>query len=173
MDKILIYILIGLALLFAVQSIIKIVGFYWRAGYEHRREKREQKKQEQLKWQYANVNNNNWLLEKITQSRFIIFKGGWGKGKSILMNLVAHFLYTKERINVFQNLRYNQVMRPEYTKEYIALMQDCKLPIYSNLDFVLKSQATELKSQELAPYIQLKKKAIQKAGAPDAPPPAG
>lgn len=42
-------------------------------------------------------------------------------------------------------------------------MQDSKLPVYSNLDFILKLQDTRLGSQELAPYIQQKKKAIQKA----------
>lgn len=163
MDKILVYILIALALFFLLQTFIKVFAFYWKAGYEHRRDKQEQKKQEKLKWQYAKVNSNNWLLEKITQSRFIIFRGGWGKGKSILMNLVAYYLYTKEKTNLFNNLRYNQVMRPEYTKEYFKLIQDCKLPIYSNLDFILKTQDNELKSQELDPYIKLQKKAIQKA----------
>ena len=163
MDKIIVYILIALALLFVVQAIIKIIGFYWRVGYEHRREKRERKKQEKLKWQYAQVGSNNWLLDKITQSRFIIFRGGWGKGKSILMNLVAHYLWAKERANIFDNIRYNKVMRADYINDYILLMQNNKLPIYSNLDFIQISQDTTYCSQALDPYIQLKKKAIQKA----------
>lgn len=163
MDKIIIYILIALTLFFVLQAVIKIFAFYWKAGYENRRKQREKKKQEQLKWQYAKVSSNNWLLENITQSRFIIFRGGWGKGKSILMNLVAHYLWTKEQTNFNNNLRYNQVMRPEYTKEYFKLIQDNKLPIYSNLDFILKTQDKKLNSQELDPYIKLQKKAIQKA----------
>ena len=159
MDKILQYILIGVALLFVMQVIVKVLTFYWRAGYEHRRDKREQRKLEKRKWDYAQVGSNNWLLDKITQSRFIIFKGGWGKGKSILMNLVAHYLYAKEHANIYAQMRYNSIMRPDYTREYLTLERDDKLPIYSNLDFVENNH----KSQELEPYLKLERRAIQKA----------
>jgi hypothetical protein len=164
MDKILVYILLGSALLFAGSVVSKVVAFYWRAGYEDRKRTREQRRQEKAKWKYAQVGANNLLLERIIQTRFIIFKGSWGKGKSILMNLVAHYLYAKELDSIQQQLRYNKIMRPDYTREYFALRESGWLPIYSNLDFIVgENSATQLRSQELEPYIKLQQRAIQKA----------
>lgn len=158
------YILVGASLFFAVSVASKVISFYWKASYDYRREKRERRKQEKLKWKYAQVSGNNLLLERIIQTRFIIFKGSWGKGKSILMNLVAHYLYAKEHDSINKQLRYNTIMRPDYTREYFDLQERGLLPIYSNLDFI--SGALEnggLRSQELDAYIKLKKRAIQKA----------
>ncbi len=158
------YILIGAILFFAVSVTSKIFAFYWKAGYDYRRQKREKRKEEKQKWKYAQVEANNLLLERIIQTRFIIFKGSWGKGKSILMNLVAHYLYTKELDSIQNQLRYNLVMRPDYTREYFDLLERGFLPIYSNLDFIDEaSYNATLRSQELEPFIKLKQRAIQKA----------
>lgn len=160
MDKILQYILIGVGLFLLALIIATIFMIYWKSSYDTRKREREQKKLEKLKWQYAKVSKNNFILEKITQTRFIIFKGSWGKGKSILMNLVAHYLWEKELNNINSQLRYNRIMRADYLSEYEALTQENLLPVYSNLDFI---QDNTLKSQELEPFITLKRKAIQKA----------
>ena len=73
------------------------------------------------------------------------------------MNLVAHYLWEKEANNINSQLRYNRIMRADYLREYEALTQNNLLPVYSNLDFI-KDNA--LKSQELEPYIKLKRRAI-------------
>ena len=160
MDKILEYILMGVGLLLLALILATIFSTYWKSSYDTRKRNREQKKLEKLKWQYAKVSKNNYILEKVTQTRFIIFKGSWGKGKSILMNLVAHYLWEKELNNINSQLRYNRIMRADYLSEYEALTQENLLPVYSNLDFI---QGNTLKSQELEPYIKLKRRAIQKA----------
>ena len=136
---------------------------YWKSSYDTRKREREQKKLEKQKWKYAKVNKNNFILEKITQTRFIVFKGSWGKGKSILMNLVAHHLWEKEQNNIYSQIRYNRIMRADYLREYETLTQNGLLPIYSNLDLIEYEKKQDYRSQELEPYIKLSKKAIQKA----------
>lgn len=161
MDKILWYILVGLGLFFGLKIFVKAFGFYWAKGYEKRQQKREKRKLEKLKWKYANVNKNNPLLERIAQNRFVIFKGDLGKGKSILMNVTAHYLWQKFEEQNHKQRRYNKVMRSDYVAECNNLKDNNMLPIYSNLDFVYKDKKEELKSQELLPYLTLHKRAIQ------------
>lgn len=140
-----------------------ILAHWYKASYEERRKKREEKRIEKQKWKYANITNGNPLLEKIISSRFIIFNGELGKGKSILMNLTGHYLYEKQEQYNHKHRRYIRVMYPDYVAEYKQITEQNKLPIYSNLDFVLKNKESTLKSQDLIPFITLQRKAIHRA----------
>ena len=162
MEQIYIYIMVGAGALFVAILFALILAHWYKATYEDRRKKREQKRLEKLKWKYANIKNGNPLLEKIVSSRFIIFMGGLGKGKSILMNLTAHYLYEKQEDYNKKHKRFNRVMLKDYVLEYEKLKEQKKLPIYSNLDFVLNEKKTKLKSQDLIPFITLQRRAIQR-----------
>ncbi|MBQ8749666.1 MAG: hypothetical protein IJZ29_04300 [Clostridia bacterium] len=159
-NKIVLYILIGIAFYFVLKIIFSIIAFYWKAGYESRKKKREERKKERLKWKYAKVNVNNPLLKRIASNRFIICMGSLGKGKSITMNLITHFLVKLREKENKKNKRYNKVMKPEYFTNEQELQKNELLPVYSNLDF--KDRETDFKSQELLKYITLSKKAVQK-----------
>ena len=160
------YILVGLAIYFFLLLVLKIFGalinifvFYWKQGYEERKKKRLERKKERLKWRYAKVKLDNPLLNQIISNRFIICKGGLGKGKSITMNLIAHFLVkSRERQNK-KNVRYNKIMNYEYFVQEKTFKKNNILPIYSNLDFVEKKKH----KQDLLPYLCLQKRACYKA----------
>lgn len=161
-DIILQYICICACVLLAIkilQGITKVFWFYWKQSYEERKKKREARKQEKLKWRYAKVTLDNPLLKQIISNRFIICKGGLGKGKSITMNLIAHFLNETREEEKRKNARYNKVMKPDYVKQELELKEQDLLPIYSNLDFAENG----MKKQELLPYLCLQKRAVQKA----------
>lgn len=157
------YILVGIGTFFAIKIFVKIFGFYWSKGYEQRQEKRKQKKFEKQKWKYVNVNRKNPLLKRITKARFIVLKGIWGAGKSILMNVIAHFLYTTIEYHNKKNRRYLKAMNPDYIKQYYDLKRQGLLPIYSNLDFLSNYERQKLQKQDIVPYITLQRKAIYKA----------
>ena len=163
LDIILWYILAGLCVYFVLHWLAKIFGFYWRAGYNKRQEKRKQKRIEKQKWKFVNVNIKNPLLKQITKARFIVLKGIWGAGKSILMNVIAHFLFTNIERHNKKNKRYQKSMNPDYFKQYLDLQKQGKLPVYSNLDFVYSDKKGKLKKQDIVPFITLQKKAIYKA----------
>ena len=154
--NILLYITIALV----AYAVISLLLFHHKANYEERRKKREAKKLEKLKWKYKTININNPLLKKITQSRFIVIKGLWGAGKSILMNVIAHYLYESKNTYDKRNKRYYQHMNNQYLEENTQLEKDKLLPVYSNLDFV--EYKTRYKSQDILPYITLQKRAVQK-----------
>lgn len=113
------------------------------------------------KWKYSKIHEDNILLKDITQSRFIIIKGDWGKGKSILMNIIAKFLYKKKEIQDNENKRYLKFIKRDYLEQLKKLDEEKKLPIYSNLDF--KDVESGKVSQDLEPYIKLQKKAVPQA----------
>lgn len=160
MDNIIRYILIGAGIFLAVSIFSRLFVFYWRAGYDERKKKREQKRIEKQKWKYAHIQNGNPLLENITTTRFIIIEGDKGSGKTLIMNLVSHYLYDKQADFNKKHKRYNRVMNSDYAKEYNNLKEQNKLPIYSNLEFVEKDKKGIKKSQDLIPYLTLRKKAI-------------
>lgn len=159
-NKTLMYILIGIVFYFALKIIFSIIAFYWKAGYEARKKKREERKKERLKWKYAKVNINNPLLKRIATNRFIICMGSLGTGKSITMNLITRFLIALRQKEYEKNKRYNRIMKAEYFTSEQELQEQELLPVYSNLDF--KDRETNFKSQELLKYITLSKKAVQK-----------
>lgn len=156
-----IYILVYIGIALGAYAVINLMLYHHKASYEQRLKKREAKKLEKLKWKYKTVNIDNPLLKKITQSRFIVIKGSWGAGKSILMNLIAHYLNKSKEINDKRNKRYYSYIEPEYLQEMQRLCDDALLPVYSNLDFI--SNDTGYKSQDILPYITLKQKSVQKA----------
>lgn len=160
MDNILRYILIGAGILFAVSIASKIIVFYWRAGYEDRKKKREQKRIEKQKWKYAHMGQGNPLIENIIKDRFIILEGNKGAGKTLVTNVIAHYLFERQEVFNKKHRRYNKVMNPEYVSDYKKIIDSGKLPIYSNLEFVEEDKKRTLKSQDLIPYLTLRKKAI-------------
>ena len=161
LDTILWYILIGLVGYFVVTVFARLFSFYWQAGYDERKKKREEKKKEKQKWKYCEVRLDNPLLNQMRDDRTIIFMGEKGKGKSLLMSLVAHFLWAKQLDNNKRNKRYNHYMKPEYVASMQKLNDAKLLPVYSNLD--LMDYETGFKNQELKPYFELKKKAVEGA----------
>lgn len=161
LDKILWYIIIGLGAYFLLSWLTKIFAFYWRAGYEDRKKKRQARKEERRKWKYCKVTLDNPLLNQMRDDRTIIFMGEKGKGKSLLMSLVAHFLWAKNKEKDKKKKRYNRFMKPEYVAEIERLNNAKLLPIYSNLDF--SDAETGYQNQELKPYFEMKKKAVEGA----------
>lgn len=160
MNEVLKYIIFGIVAYGLIRIICSIVVFYWKAGYEHRKKKREKRKEEKRKWRYANVTIDNPLLNLIVSNRFIVCMGSLGKGKSITMNLLVHFLVEKRKKENKRNKRYNRYMKPKYNESERMLEESKLLPVYSNLDF--KDRENGFKSQELMPYITLHKKGVQK-----------
>lgn len=154
------YIAVGVGIFFALWWVTKVISFHYRQSYEKRAKKKEAKRLEKEKWKYCHITLDNPLLQRIIQSRFIIVKGGWGKGKSILMNIIAHYLYAYKDKQDKRNARYYKYMQPDYLIQRQDLVSNKLLPVYSNLEFVGKD---ELKSQDLIPYITLQKRAVQGA----------
>ncbi len=165
MDIILRYILIGISIYFFVTMFSKLFIFYWQKGYDERKKKKEERKQEKLKWKYAHIQNGNPLLERIISNKFIIFKGDLGKGKTLTMNLTSHYIWQKLVFENQKNNRYQKIMNPEYSSQWYNLEKNSLLPIYTspNLDFVKNIKKQAFKSQDLIPYITLQKQAIYKA----------
>lgn len=156
------YIAIGIAIFFAfkiVCYILKVILAGLKALIKLAYKKYQEHKKERLKWRYARMSVDNPLLKRITSNRFIICMGGLGKGKSITMNLIAHYLFELREHNLAKSKRFNKIMRPEVVAETKALEQANLLPIYSNLDFI----QDKAKSQELLSYLCLQKRAIQGA----------
>lgn len=159
-NQTLLLILIGILFYYAIKIAISIFSFYFKAGYEARKKKREERKRERLKWRYASVNLDNPLLNKITSTRFIVCMGSLGKGKSITMNLLVHYLIERRKEEDKRNKRYIRYMKPKYNESERMLEESKLLPVYSNLEF--KDRENDFKSQELMPYITLHKKGVQK-----------
>lgn len=161
MDIILQYILIGLIGYLFVSLFSRSFSFYWKAGYDKRQKKREERKKEKLKWKYCEVRLDNPILNQMMNDRTLIFMGPKGKGKSIMMNLVARFLWQKRLHNNKRNRRYLKFMKPNYVEVEKQLEKNKQLPIYSNLDFV--DYETGFHKQELEPYFEMRKKAVEGA----------
>ena len=157
LDIVLKYIVIGVVLFFLAQLILHFI----KSRHEAIKKKIEQKKQEKEKWKFAKIDENNVLLNQITQSRFIIIQGTWGMGKTILMNVIAHFLYKRNSLYNQKNNRYYNYCNKDFLKSLDDLEQKGLLPVYSNLDFV--DYETKKRSQEIEPYIKLQKKMVAKA----------
>ena len=162
MDSIIRYILIGAGIFLAVSIFSRLFVFYWRAGYDERKKKREQKRIEKQKWKYAHIGQGNPLIENIIQSRFIIFWGQKGSGKTILANLTARYLFERQETFNKKHKRYNKVMFPDYVADYKKIIDSGKLPVYTNRDliFTYEDKKRKLISEDFTPYLTLKKKAI-------------
>lgn len=161
MDEIVVYILLGLAGFFAVQLLAKLFVFYWQKGYETRKKKRDERKAEKLKWKYCKVELDNPVLCKMMNDRTIVFMGEKGKGKSLTMSAVAHFLWLKRLENNRKNRRYNKYVKPDYVTQQKVLDEKSLLPVYSNMDLVDSDSGA--KSQDLKPYFEMRKKAVEGA----------
>jgi len=161
LDNILLYILIGLGGFFAVQLLAKLFVFYWQKGYESRKKKREDSKAEKLKWKYSKIELDNPVLCKMMNDRTIVFMGAKGKGKSLTMSAVAHFLWLKRLERNKKQRRYLRYIQPEYVEQQKKLDDKLLLPVYSNMDLVDRESGA--KSQELEPYFELRKKAVEGA----------
>ena len=76
-------------------------------------------------------------MQKIVTNRLITFKGGLGKGKTILLNVFIHYLWLRQLEFNHKNKGYNKVMRPDYLEELKKLEEAHKLPVYLSpgLDF--------------------------------------
>ena len=160
MDKnIITYIAVGLGLFFVLWWVTKVTSYHYKLAYERKQKKKEIKRLEKEKWKYCHITLDNPLLKRIIQSRFIIIKGGWGKGKSILMNIIAHYLYSYKDRQDKRNARYYKYMMPDYLMQRQELISNKSLPVYSNLEFV----CGEAKSQDIIPYITLQRRAVQGA----------
>ena len=161
MDVILQYILVGLIGFLAVSLFSRLFSFYWKAGYDKRQKKREERKKERQKWKYCEVRTDNPILNLMMKDRTLIFMGHKGKGKSLLMNVVARFLWQKRLENNKKNRRYLKYKKPKYLEDEKRLEAEKKLPIYSNLDF--QDYETKFTKQELIPYFEMQKKAVEGA----------
>lgn len=161
MDNIFIYILVGLVGFFIVQVFAKLLVFYHKKGYDVRQQKKEAKKKERLKWKYCEVDLDNPLLNQMMQDRTLIFMGHKGTGKSLMMNLFAHFLWKKRLEHDKKNKRYLKYMNPEYLVQEKILEDSKLLPVYSNINFI--DFETQACNQVLEPYFELRKKAVEKA----------
>ena len=161
MDAILWYILIALVGYFGVSVFSRLFSFYWKAGYDRRQKKREERKSERLKWKYCEVTLDNPLLIQMMSDRTIICSGDKGAGKSLVMNAIAHFIWKKRLYYNKRNHRYLKYMKPKYLEVEKKLEQEKKLPIYANIDFV--DYETGYKKQELEPYFEMQKRAVEGA----------
>lgn len=157
MDIIIQYIITAIVSYIVAQIMLNHIKFKQNL----RMEQHEKKKQNRAKGKYSRINLQNPLLNQITQSRFIIIKGGWGKGKSLLMNVIAKYLYDKNQYLNNKNMRYYKYMNAEYLEEVNHLNNQNLLPIYSNLELI--DSKTNAISQDIMPYIRLQKKAVSKA----------
>ena len=161
MDKILIYILIGLVGYFLVGFLIKIFTIIAKNYFDNYQKVKDQKRKEKLKWRYCHVDLDNYLLNRMMQDRTIVFMGAKGCGKSLFMNLFAHFLVEKRIEQDKKNKRYNKYKNQERLEENKFLEENNLLPVYSNLEFA--DYETGAKSQELEPYFEMHIKAVQGA----------
>ena len=161
MDIILRYILIGLIGFLIISLFSRLFSFYWKAGYDKRQKKREARRNEKLKWKYCEVRPDNPILNQMMKDRTIIFMGHKGKGKSLMMNIMAHFLWKKRLEKNKKNRRYLKYKKPDYLETEKKLENEKKLPIYSNLDF--RDYDTKFTKQELLPYFEMQKKAVEGA----------
>lgn len=157
---ILIYIGIGVCAFALAQYLINIASVRYKAEYEERKKKAEAKRLEQLKWKYAKVTPDNFLLNSIINHHEIIMSGEPGKGKTIMMNLIAHFIVIKSEQEFNQLKRYYRIMRPDYYRERLWLIKQRLLPIYSELELKDHNGAH---NQDFWPYFLLQRKAIYKA----------
>lgn len=153
--EILEYIIIGCAVYFATQFLLKILLYAIKTLHE----KRVKKKEEKSKWKYARITPDNIILKQIINNRLICFKGSPGTGKSIMMNILSKFIFDQRNEYNERNKRYNKIMRPDYLEVERKLIEDNKLPVYSNLEF--KDINLGRTSNELMPYIQMQKRAVK------------
>lgn len=161
MDNIFLYIILGLVGFFVVQVLAKLFVFFYKTNYDERKQKKENKKKEKLKWKYCEVDLDNVLLNQMMKDRTIVFMGNKGSGKSLMMNLFAYFLWQKRLDHNKRNKRYLHYMKPNYLETEQKLEEEKLLPIYSNLDFI--DNETQLKKQELEPYFEMRKRAVEGA----------
>ena len=161
MDKILTYIIIALTGFLLVQICSRLFAFWWKTGYDARKEKRARKRDEKRKWKYCEVSPDNPILNQIADNRTIIFMGDKGKGKSKMMNLLAHFLYEKRKENIKKHKRAYKYTNPALLEDEQMLKDKNLLPIYANTSLV--DSETGAREQELRPYFEMQKKAVEQA----------
>ncbi len=161
MDNIVWYILVALVGYFAVSVFSKLFAFYWKTGYDTRKEKRARKRDERRKWKYCVVSLDNPILNKLADNRTVIFMGDKGKGKSKMMNLFAHFLFLKRKENIKKNKRAYKYTSPDMLAKEKELEHKNLLPIYANISYV--DSETGAHEQDLKPYFEMQKKAVEQA----------
>jgi len=158
--------LIGISTYWGLRLFFKTFGFYWSKGYDSRKQAREKRRLEKLKWKYSTITMDNPLMQKIVTNRLITFKGGLGKGKTILLNVFIHYLWLRQLEFNHKNKGYNKVMRPDYLEELKKLEEAHKLPVYLSpgLDFKFTDEkGHEWSNEELLPYLMLYKRATKGA----------
>ena len=144
-----------------MQMLAKLFVFYWQKGYDNRKKRREERRAEKLKWKYSKIDLDNPVLCKMMNDRTIVFMGAKGKGKSLTMSAVAHFLWLKRLEYNKKNRRYIKFMKDEYLEQQNWLDEVNLLPVYSNM--ALLDKDTGAKSQELKPYFEMQLKAVEGA----------
>lgn len=157
---IVLYICVGIFIFIFVYIISNMYMFHYKEHYEKRKRKNEEKRKKKQKEKYSKITLDNKLLNSITSNRFIVFKGGLGKGKTIMMNLVSHFLVKKRTMENTRNARYLKYMQPNRINVEKLLIKNKCLPIYSNIDFI---DEKKFRNQELLPYLCLQKKAVNQS----------
>ena len=156
MDIILSYIFIALAGLL----IVFVVSHLLRTYIENNAEKHKQQKIEKEKWKYKKAKLDNPVLNSITKSRFIVCKGEWGHGKTLMMSFILHFLYQKQQEKAHKQRRFMRIMLPEKLKEREQLENNKLLPVYTNLD-VFVDRETGFHADNIYPYLFQAKKAVE------------
>lgn len=128
----------------------------WLERREEKKKRKLEKKKKKEAEKYSKIYIGNPILEMLVKSYLIIIYGTLGAGKTLLANVLAHYLNVKYAIEDNKNKRYYKFMRPDYLEELQQLNEKNHLRVYSNL----KLEEDGKKSQELWDYITQKKRAM-------------
>lgn len=138
--------------------LLKIITWYWKAGYEHRREAREKRRNERLKWKYCHVTLDNPLINQIIRdSHFIVCAGMPGSGKTILMLLLAKFLVDKRYYLIDKQKREYKYTQPDILRQEDNLHAQKLLPVYADIHI---NDENNYKNDDLGPYLFQFRKAL-------------
>ena len=118
---------------------------------EAKKKKKEDAKEAKIKQKIKHVGLDNYFLNLLTKNRTIIFKGFLGAGKTMAMNLVSHWLYSKILYNDRKNKRFNEIMNPGRLEVVAELNKKNVLPVYSNNPF--KDRDSGKVSQDVMPIL--------------------
>ena len=160
MDNVLRYILIGIGIYALATVSIKIISFYWKAGYDERKKNREARKAEKLKWKYCHVTlDNPLLLGMMKTSHFYVIEGIPGSGKSLFQSMLVKFFVDVRNNKLYKNRRMYKYIKPDILDGENLLNDRNKLPVYSELK--LTDTLNGYTNEELYPYLFQRKKAVE------------
>lgn len=164
------WIIVGSCVLLAVFIIAALACSYydlalhkakmkWNDKHEEQKKKDEEKKKKKQAEKYCKVNLKNPYLEELTKQYNIIVYGHLGAGKTLIANLLCHYLSKKYSKEDKRNRRYNHYMLPEYEADLQKLKKNKLLRVYSNIPL---KDCENNSSQNLWPYLTQQKRFVER-----------